>query len=285
MEQKTLFKVRDLRQKAQYKVDDAYLNGYARVCKPIATVVYNSLCRHAEFNSQKAFPSQELMAYQHSISVKAVRRGIKKLIEYNIIMVERKRKNGKFINYIYTLLDKSEWKKITSGQKRPMVEPGDKIATWQNTTMVKVPTKDNKVLKDNKELYKDNKGIGNKVALIRNYFINQCKLLKNFEPEMSFGKEGKLLKEKLKRYSTDQLKDLIDAFFDSKVGDDLGFSLSICLSSHTINLWKAGKLNKKKHPYYDDMRVIERGGKKFCIPNDGSSFLEFAGEESDIVWK
>ena len=75
-QQLTLFKIRDLRRKDQFKIDDAYLNGYARVCKPIATAVYNSLCRHAEFNTQKAFPSQELIAYQHNIPIRAVRRGI-----------------------------------------------------------------------------------------------------------------------------------------------------------------------------------------------------------------
>ncbi len=160
MIQQKLFKVRDLRKKDQYKIDDVYLNGYAKFCKPVATAVYNSLCRHAEFNSQKAFPSQDLIAYQHSISVKSVRRAIKKLASYNIIRIEKERKKGKFANYVYTLLDKTEWKSITSGQKRPMVNsPVDKNTIGQKTTMVKSPTKDNKVYKDNKVIYKDNKVI------------------------------------------------------------------------------------------------------------------------------
>jgi len=153
--QLTIFKVRDLRKKDQFKIDDKYLNGYARVCKPIATAIYSSLCRHAEFHSQKAFPSQKLMAYQHDISIKSVRRAIKKLEEYNIITIGKERRNGKFMNYVYTLLDKSEW--TTIGQKRPMVEPVDKSTTRQKTIEVKVPTKDNKVSKDNKYKNKDNK--------------------------------------------------------------------------------------------------------------------------------
>ena len=156
-EQLMLFKVRDLREKTQYKVDDTYLNGYARVCKPVATAIYNSLCRHAGFHTQKAFPSQSLMAYQHNISVKAVRRAIKKLAEYNIIMIERHREKGKFVNYIYTLLDKSEWKPINQRTKTTYGQPADKNTTRQKTTMVKVPTKDNKVSKDNKYILKDNK--------------------------------------------------------------------------------------------------------------------------------
>lgn len=155
MEQLTLFKIRDLRKKDQFKIDDAYLNGYARVCGKDATLVYNSLCRHAEFESQKAFPSQEKIAYEHNISVRTVRRGLKKLIDYKIIIAERVREKGKFMNYLYILLDKSEWKSLTSGQNRPMVNQRTKTIGGK-TTYGKCPTKDNKVLritniKDNKE--------------------------------------------------------------------------------------------------------------------------------------
>jgi len=108
--QLTLFKIRDLRKKDQFKIDDKYLNGYARICGVNATLVYNSLCRHSEFHTQKAFPSQGRIAHQHGISVKRVRVGIKKLIEYNIISAERRRVEGKFTNYVYYLLDKSVWK-------------------------------------------------------------------------------------------------------------------------------------------------------------------------------
>jgi len=155
--QQTLFKIRDLRQKTQFKVDDAYLNGYARVCKPATTAVYNSLCRHAEFNSQKAFPSQQLIAYQHSISVDTVSRAIKKLAEYNIIIIERERRNGMFTNYIYTLLDKSEWKPIHQSAKTGSGEPNRKNTSPQKTIAVEVGTKDNKEFKDNKDNIKDNK--------------------------------------------------------------------------------------------------------------------------------
>jgi len=153
--QMILFKVRDLRKKDQFKIDDKYLNGYARVCGVNATLVYSSLCRHAEFYTQKAFPSQLRIAYQHGISVKRVRAGFKKLMEYNIITAKKERLKGKFANYAYYLLDKSEW--VTIGQNRPMVEPQVQNATRQNTVTVKPPTKDNKVSKDNKYILKDNK--------------------------------------------------------------------------------------------------------------------------------
>lgn len=153
-QQMSLFKVRDLRKKDQFKIDDAYLNGYARICGKDASLVYMSLCRHAEFNSQKAFPSQEKIAWELGVSDRTVRRGIKKLVERNIILTERERRNGKFSNYLYILLDKSEWKQ-TTGQNRPMVKPADKNHQLK-TTGGSVPTKDNKEqriinIKDNKD--------------------------------------------------------------------------------------------------------------------------------------
>jgi hypothetical protein len=172
MSQLKLFKVRDLRKKDQFKIDDAYLNGYARVCKPVATAVYNSLCRHAEFNTQKAFPSQELIAFQHDISTDSVGRAIKKLAEFKIIFIEKERKGGKFMNCIYTLLDKSEWKPIHHTAKTGYGSPYRKNTIRQKTDAVKCGNKDNKDIKDNKIIYKDNKEIasqsdaGSKINLL-----------------------------------------------------------------------------------------------------------------------
>jgi len=178
-----------------------------------------------------------------------------------------KDKNGKWDGYDYLLSD-------LPFTENPSTE---KPLTENPATLSK---------KDNSNKDYSNKEVeSNQVAQTRNYFKDQCKSLKGFEPEMAFGKEGKLIKDRLKRYSLEELKDLIDKFLNSKIGDELGFSLGICLSSHTVNLWKAGNLDKKKRPYYEDMRIIERSGKKFCIPNDGGEWLEFAGKESDIIWK
>ena len=153
-EQQQLFKVRDLRKKDQFKIDDAYLNGYARICGKDATLVYTSLCRHAEFNSQKAFPSQNKIAYEHKISVKTVRRGLKKLIDYNIVMAKQERMGGKFVNYVYYLLDKSEWKEIPR-DKRALRSDHRAEMVGRFTAYGVEPTKDNKEqritnIKDNK---------------------------------------------------------------------------------------------------------------------------------------
>lgn len=105
-------KVRDLRKKDQYKIDDAYLNGYARICGIYATAVYNSLSRHADFHTQEAFPSIEKIAEQHNISRPSVIKGIKSLESWGIIKVakEKDEKTKRQKVNIYYLVDKSEWK-------------------------------------------------------------------------------------------------------------------------------------------------------------------------------
>jgi len=150
-----LFKIRDLRKKDQFKIDDAYLNGYARVCGKEATLVYTSLCRHAEFHSQEAFPSQAKIAYEHKIAIRTVRKGLKKLTQYNIIVIQQERMKGKFMNYLYILLDKSVWKPLTMGTDSPTVNHGHQTKGRLTAYGVR-STKDNKQqritnIKDNKE--------------------------------------------------------------------------------------------------------------------------------------
>jgi len=97
--------VRDRRGKERFYLDDAYLNGYAKICGIYATGVYISLCRHAD-QSQKCWPSIRRIAEELSISQTQVRRAIKILEQRNIIKKERL---GKKLNNRYWLLNKSEW--------------------------------------------------------------------------------------------------------------------------------------------------------------------------------
>jgi hypothetical protein len=104
------FRVRDLRIKEKFCVDDAYVNGWAKHLKPSALAVYVSLCRHAD-KEQSAFPSQETIAKEHGIGVRTVKSKIKLLEQWNIIKREKVRsKEGKWLNNTYYLLDKSHWK-------------------------------------------------------------------------------------------------------------------------------------------------------------------------------
>lgn len=113
------FEVRDNRNKAMFRVDDEYLNGYARLCGVNATLVYLCLCRHAD-RHQESFPSIKLMAEKTGVSNRSVIRGIQTLIEWNIISKERERKeDAKWLNNRYVLLDKSVWKSKPSATQSP----------------------------------------------------------------------------------------------------------------------------------------------------------------------
>src|SRR5258706_4816368 len=104
------FEVRDMRRKEKFFVDDAYLNGYASLCGANATLVYLCLCRHAD-RHQESFPSVESMAKKTGISSRSVIRGVATLIGWNIISKERERKkDAKWLNNRYVLLDKTVWR-------------------------------------------------------------------------------------------------------------------------------------------------------------------------------
>jgi hypothetical protein len=124
-------KVRDLRVKEKFIVDDNYLNGYARVCGIYATGVYMALCRHAS-KYQVAFPGIELIAKKLKISRSSVIRGITKLEEFNIIRVSRgKNTKGQQAVNTYALLDKSCWKAI---RVSPMDSENENPSLPQNKT-------------------------------------------------------------------------------------------------------------------------------------------------------
>lgn len=100
----------DKRKKEKYMLDDEYLNGMAKLCGWQGTIVYNSLCRHAD-KDQKCFPSLKLMADQHGVSRPTILKGLKQLEDRNVIEIKKTRsKGGQWLNNEYILLDKSGWK-------------------------------------------------------------------------------------------------------------------------------------------------------------------------------
>src|SRR3990167_2163616 len=119
----------DKRIKEKFLMDDAYLNGQARLCGWQATLVYLSLCRHANID-QESFPSIKLMAEELEISRNTVKKGIENLEKYNVISVKKQKRGklGKWLNNTYILIDKSEWVKISRGpvedtDRGPVVTP------------------------------------------------------------------------------------------------------------------------------------------------------------------
>lgn len=108
------FKVRDLRDKF-FLVDDAYLNGYAKLCGINATGVYMALCRHVG-KQQSCFPSKRRIADKLAISERSVYSAIKDLEKWNIIRIESqgRKEDGSFKSLTYFLLDKSQWREKPS---------------------------------------------------------------------------------------------------------------------------------------------------------------------------
>lgn len=134
-------KIRDRRRKQYFTVDDEYLNGYARYLGTTASMVYISLCRHAS-KEQTAYPSQKLIAEELGINERIVSQKIKQLEVARLIRIDKvKRKDGTWLNNLYTLLDKTEWRKPTyikyvAGVKK-IIEPKK---AKSNTKKGKTPT-------------------------------------------------------------------------------------------------------------------------------------------------
>lgn len=115
-----LFRIRDKRKKGWFYMDNDYLNdGYAKHFGAVGTSIYVSLCRHADNETQKCFPSIALISEELSISRPTVIKYLRLFVKYHLIAVSKNRrnKNQQWQNNEYILLDKSEWVKINSQVK------------------------------------------------------------------------------------------------------------------------------------------------------------------------
>jgi hypothetical protein len=153
------FKVRDLRKKEQFIIDDVYLNGYGKIFGPIGTAVYLSLCRRAG-KQQSCWPSEKKIAADHGITDRTVRKYIKIFAEANLISIEHERtQSGKWPHNIYYLLDKSEWKKpeeiISAGDRRKLTAPPEE--NNQQNRRKQFPPKDAQVKDAHKKDHPDKK--------------------------------------------------------------------------------------------------------------------------------
>jgi hypothetical protein len=223
---------------------------------------------YAKANKENIRWSARYLAERMDCEVREVRRRKAELIKNNLIIVVPREGRVDEVTINFELVHLLQ-EKTPDRMDRGQIGQGREGRTGQGNS---------------KELSLKNPLKGsNEVALSRSYFTDRCKELKGFEPEMAFGKEGKLLKEKLKRFSADQIKDLIDKFFNSKVGEDLGFTLSICLSAPVINQWLAGKLEKPKKPTYRGNPMRKMFGKWQVLVN--GEWLEFADSEKEIIFK
>lgn len=128
--------------KQVYLKPDEYLNGWAKHCGWKATLVFDSLCRHADRN-RESFPSVKLMACEHGVCEKTIKKGIQALTDWNIISKEQKRsKSGKFLHNTYYILAKEHWKKKPDCSRRPLDTPGYRRPLESSTVGPEIPPKD-----------------------------------------------------------------------------------------------------------------------------------------------
>jgi hypothetical protein len=74
------------------------------------------------------------------------------------------------------------------------------------------------------------------------YFFQRCYEIKGFKPEISGASEGRMIKEKLKRYSVDEMKEAFDWFLESEESENLGCTIKLCLSNYIFNKWLAQRV-------------------------------------------
>jgi len=117
-EQQQLIKIRDKRHDNRFYLDNEILDGYAKFIGIHAVGVYVALVRHSK--NETCWPSIIHIGAELGISKSTVKRAIRKLLDYNIIMVEMKYKiKGGRGNNNYYLLDRTEWKPVPNWSNQP----------------------------------------------------------------------------------------------------------------------------------------------------------------------
>lgn len=166
-------------------------------------------------------------------------------------------KDGLLRDYIYRIFQPIEYKefiirgeKLTPSRKNNCTAESDCQA--QNEIVIEDKPvsvfKEEEPFSKSEDLQSQNNSSSNEkketnpaIPRLFNYFTERTKEIANFEPEIAYGKEGRLLATRLKKYSEEDIKDLIDFYLESRESEKLGCSLSIALSTWFINKWKEDK--------------------------------------------
>jgi DNA-binding MarR family transcriptional regulator len=209
-----------------YWISRGVLDNFASKIGVIGLALYNVYASYAR-EKGKAFPSQRTIAEKLGISLKTVRKYNKVLEKHNLIKVESGRKRGR--PNIVILLKVKGRESLPTGYESSSHPGGKELPTKENNM------KENTIKVDAKASPID----------VIDYFKKRVKEVKGFCPEIDYGKDGRLAKERLKKYSFGELKELIDWYLSSENFERFGASLSICLSNFIINLWKASKFGQR----------------------------------------
>jgi hypothetical protein len=214
--------IRDMRDGDWYWISRRIFEDYASKIGVIGLALYNAYASYAR-DKGSAFPSQKTLAEKLRISKWTINKYNKILQENGLIKIESGKRKGKS-NLIILL--KVEGMSQPHRGYVPNSDPGMSVAHTKENNM------------------KENTKVDDKESSVRDvfeYFRSRVKEVKGFEPEIDWGKDGRLSKKRLRKYSLEEIKRLIDWYLNSKHFDKFGASLSICLSAFMINLWKASK--------------------------------------------
>jgi len=221
-EETSKIEVRNMEDGDWYWVSRRVFEDFAPKIGVIGFAVYNAYASYAR-DKGVAFPSQKTLSQKLGISIKTIIKYNKILQDNGLIKIERKKGKGKTI--LVTLLKVENVKHV---QNHPVAG---------SVRVVKeVQTKDNNMKENTIEVDAKASPID-----VIDYFKKRVKEVKGFEPEIDYGKDGRLAKERLKKYSFKEMKELIDWYLSSECFEKFGASLSICLSNFVVNLWKAFK--------------------------------------------
>jgi len=205
-----------------YWIPRRVFEDYASKIGVVGLALYNAYSSYAR-NKGVAFPSLRTLAEKLGISTKTIIKYNRILEANGLIRIERRK--GKRGSNLVTLLKVGDVNVSKLGGVSSSVKD-----------VKEVHMKENK-FKENKERKNNNSAVN----LVLNYFREIVGETFGFEPEIDLGKDSRLVRLRLKKYSLEELKSLIKWYLKSQVSDKLGISISACLSAHVINLWKASK--------------------------------------------
>lgn len=215
--------VRDIRDSNWYWIPRIVFEEYTPKISVIGLALYNAYSSYAR-DKGVAFPSQKTLAEKLGLSIKTIIKYNRILEANGLIKIERRKGKGK--TNLVTLL---KIVNVNQVQTHPVID---------SVKVVKeVQTKENNMKENTIEV----DDIKSSIKEVFDYFRSRVKAVKGFDPEIDWGKDGKLIKKRLERYSIKEIENLIDWYLNSPYSDKFGCSLSICLSANIINLWKASR--------------------------------------------
>lgn len=215
-------RITDNRRNEKYMIDDEYLNDQAKLCGWQGTIVYNSLCRHAN-KDQECFPSIKLMSEQHGVSRPTILKGIDNLERRKVIVVQKHRtEKGNWLNNTYILTDKSEWdytqvNDVDTDKNEP-IQVNENTHPSQRGDITQVNDVDTKETHREGNTYKETHIAKNKFSQDIPKIIEKFKEL---SPSLTYGNrtQRKACEEMITKWGIDKTLRMVDQVLQAQMSD------------------------------------------------------------------